>query len=37
VFTNSFEDARALDYPGWNERNEEQILHYFAQMLKVPL
>jgi hypothetical protein len=37
VFTNSYEDARALEYPGWNERSEEQILLYFAQMLKVKI
>lgn len=37
VYTNSVEDARAVEYPGWNERSEEQILLYFAQMLKVPL
>lgn len=26
-----------LDYPGWNERNEEQLKVYFAEMLRIPL
>lgn len=28
--------TRALDYPGWNELNEEQLTNYFAQMLAIP-
>jgi len=28
--------VRALDYPGWNELNDEQLTDYFAQMLRVP-
>lgn len=27
--------AQALDYPGWNELNEEQLTDYFAQMLQI--
>ncbi len=35
VRTDASEISHILDYPGWNERNEEQLTAYIAQMLGV--
>ena len=36
VRTDPDDTPHILDYPGWNERNEDQLTDYFAQMLGVP-
>ena len=36
VRTDPDDTPHILDYPGWNDRNEEQLTDYFAQMLGVP-
>ncbi len=36
LYTEPDDTARVLDYPGWNERNEEQLTAYFAGMLRIP-
>ncbi len=35
--TDPDDTPHTLDYPGWNERNEEQLMTYFAEMLHIPL
>ncbi|HEX2912539.1 MAG TPA: hypothetical protein VH186_17145 [Chloroflexia bacterium] len=37
LYTEPDDTARVLDYPGWNERNEEQLMAYFAGMLRIPV
>jgi hypothetical protein len=35
MYTEPDDTARALDYPGWNELNEDQLTAYFAGMLRI--
>jgi hypothetical protein len=35
LYTEPDDTARSLDYPGWNELNEDQLTAYFAGMLRI--
>lgn len=37
LYTDPDDTPHVLDYPGWNERNEEQLTAYFANMLRIEI
>jgi hypothetical protein len=37
VRTEPDDSVHVVDYPGWNERNEEQLAAYFAGLLHINL